>query len=72
MACVKEKEITVIPGIKETLGELTCQGINLNQALRYAHSEHNMTPQLREAICNCNQLYLAYLTRWKETQGGAN
>lgn len=64
---LKGKEIIVYNDLKECLAELKQEGINLNQAMRYAHVEREFVPQLKIAILNCNALYLKYLTRWRET-----
>ena len=54
---LSEHEIKVYPGLREILVELKRQGVNLNQALRYAHNDKSKLPELREAIRNCNAFY---------------
>ena len=63
---LSEHEIKVYPGLREVLVELKRQGINLNQALRYAHNDKNKLPELRATIRNCNTFYYQCLMLWEE------
>ena len=63
---LKGKEINIYPGITETLTELKRQGINLNQAVRYAHYDQIRVTELAETIKNCNELYSKFLEIWKD------
>lgn len=60
------KEINIYPGITEILTELKRQGINLNQAVRYAHHDQIRVAELAETIKNCNELYSKFLEIWKD------
>lgn len=62
---LSEKEINIYPGLTDMLTELKREGINLNQALRYANHDQMQLPELNEAIKNCNNLYLKFLEIWK-------
>ena len=63
---LKGKDIIVYNDLREFLAELKQEGINLNQAMRYVHTEREFVPQLKAAILNCNTLYLKYLEQWQE------
>lgn len=63
-----DKEIVIYLGMKEVLTELKREGINLNQALRFANHDQMRLPELNEAIRNCNELYLKFLKLWQENQ----
>lgn len=63
---LSEKEINIYPGITEMLTELKRQGINLNQAVRYAHHDQIRVAELAETIKNCNELYSKFLEIWKD------
>lgn len=63
---LSEHEIKIYPGLQEILVELKRQGVNLNQALRYAHNDKSKLPELREAIRNCNAFYSHCLRLWDE------
>lgn len=66
---LQEKEIVIYKDLELMLAELKRQGINLNQALRYAHHDKNRLPELAETIRACNELYLKYLRIWQEANG---
>lgn len=66
---LSEKEIIVYPGMREILAELKREGINLNQALRFANHDQMRVPELNEAIKNCNELYKKLLNLWQEANG---
>jgi hypothetical protein len=61
-----DKEIVIYPGMREVLAELKREGINLNQALRFANHDQMRVPELNEAIKNCDKLFLKYLKLWQE------
>ena len=63
---LQEKEIVIYTGLQTTLAELKREGINLNQALRFANHDQMRVPELNEAIRNCNELYLKFLKLWQE------
>lgn len=65
---LSEKEINIYPGLTEVLTELKREGINLNQALRFAHHDKMRVPELNEAIKNCNTLYLKLLELWQNAR----
>ncbi len=56
---LKQKEIIVYPGLDKILLELKREGVNLNQALRYANSGIGVE-ELKIAIKNCNDLYVKF------------
>lgn len=66
---LKNKDVIVYPGLKALLTELKREGINLNNALRYANYDPTKLSELHEAISNCNALYLHFLELWKSTNG---
>ena len=66
---LKGKEIVVYNGLLDVLTELRREGINLNNALRYANYDPTKLAELHKAISNCNTLYLHFLELWKSTNG---
>ena len=66
---LKGKEIVVYNGLRDALSELKREGINLNNALRYANYDPTKLAELHKAISNCNALYLHFLELWKSTNG---
>ena len=53
---IRKGKIIILNDIKEMCMELKKQGVNLNQAIKYLHENHNME-EIKTAIYKCNELY---------------
>ena len=70
LSIIRNGNIVVIKDLQNICIELKRQGINLNQALRFAY-QYRDNNELRKAIKNCNDLYEQTKDLYIETESKA-
>jgi len=70
LSIIRNENIVVIKDLQNICIELKRQGINLNQALRFAY-QYRDNNELRKAIKNCNDLYEQTKDLYIETESKA-